>query len=52
MVAATQQLIADPDLRARLSAAAIERSQEFGQERYGSAMQQIVRQLASKNASG
>ena len=49
LVAATQQLIADPDLRARLSAAAIERSQEFGQERYGDAMQQIVRQLAVKD---
>ena len=50
LVAATQQLIEDPKLRARLSAAAQERSKEFSQQRYGDAMQQIVRQLATKDS--
>ena len=51
LVAATERLIGDPDLRARLSAAARQRSQAFSQERYCEAMQQIVRQLATKGAS-
>ena len=46
LVAATQQLIEHPERRARLSAAAQERSKAFSQQRYGDAMQQIVRQLA------
>ena len=46
LVAATRQLIEDPKLRARLSAAAQERSKEFSQQRYGDAMQQIIRQVA------
>ena len=50
LVAATQQLIEDPERRARLSAAAQERSKEFSQQRYGDAMQQFVRQLATKDS--
>ena len=41
LVAATRQLIEDPERRARLSAAARQHSREFSQERYGDAMQQI-----------
>lgn len=50
LVTATQRLIADPGSRERLSAAAIRRSKEFAQERYGSAMQDIVRRVASTQA--
>lgn len=50
LVAATQALIEDPELRGRLSAAAIQRSSEFSQERYCDAMQEIVRQLAAEKA--
>ena len=50
LVAATQQLIADPERRARLSAAARERSGMFSQQRYCDAMQEIVRALATKSA--
>lgn len=46
LVAATRQLIEDADLRARLSAAARERSTTFSQEYYGAGMQQVVRALA------
>ena len=49
LVAATQQLIEDPERRARLSTAAQERSKAFSQQRYGSAMQQIVQRLAVKD---
>ncbi len=50
LVAATQQLIGDPGHRAQLSAAAQRRSRDFSQQRYGDAMQQIVRQLATRDA--
>ena len=49
LVSATQQLIGDPGRRAQLSTAAQERSKAFSQQRYGSAMQQIVRRLAVKD---
>jgi glycosyltransferase involved in cell wall biosynthesis len=45
LVAASKRLIRDPDLRARLSAAARQRSHDFSQQRYCEAMQQIVREL-------
>ena len=50
LVSATQQLIGDPGQRAQLSAAAQRRSRDFSQQRYGDAMQQIVRQIATSDA--
>ena len=50
LVAATRQLIEDPERRARLSMAAQLRSQAFSEQRFGAAMQQIVRKLAAKVA--
>lgn len=50
LVALTQRLIADPALMARLGAAAQKRSEAFSQERYCSAMQQVVRRFAAESA--
>jgi glycosyltransferase involved in cell wall biosynthesis len=52
LVSATRELIGNPTLRARLSTAAIARSQDFSQERYGKAMQHIVRQIAAEKSPG
>ena len=47
LVAATRQLIEDPDRRARLGEAARQRSAAFSQERYGAGMQRIARDVAA-----